>query len=100
MAYKTVARPKSSNTMSLCHNCFMESKHLKKCKDCAGVWYCSRECQKQDWKEHKQVCSKLKVAIKKEKHRRKNLIKADPNEKVSKKAKQKISWVLNFLHLN
>jgi hypothetical protein len=29
----------------------------KKCAACKDVSYCSKECQKFDWKEHKEVCS-------------------------------------------
>lgn len=35
-----------------------EAKTLK-CGGCSQVHYCSRECQKQDWKEHKLVCKSL-----------------------------------------
>ena len=28
----------------------------KKCGNCKDVSYCSRECQKTDWKEHKEAC--------------------------------------------
>ena len=30
----------------------------KKCANCETVKYCSRECQRQDWKEHKKVCGR------------------------------------------
>ena len=29
-----------------------------KCSKCSKVWYCSREHQKQDWKNHKKDCCK------------------------------------------
>jgi len=29
---------------------------LKKCKSCKAVYYCSIECQKKDWKNHKVNC--------------------------------------------
>ena len=31
---------------------------FKKCGQCKCQRYCSRECQKSDWKEHKKVCGK------------------------------------------
>lgn len=31
---------------------------LKRCARCAGSFYCSRECQLADWKQHKKVCGK------------------------------------------
>ena len=37
---------------------------LKKCVNCKCVRYCSRKCQKIDWKNHKEICSIL-TSIKK-----------------------------------
>ena len=35
------------------------------CSRCKTVWYCSRECQVQHWKQHKKVCKKkVKVDVK------------------------------------
>ena len=31
---------------------------LKICTGCRGVWYCSRECQREHWAAHKHACSK------------------------------------------
>ncbi|KAJ6445638.1 Zinc finger, MYND-type [Purpureocillium lavendulum] len=31
---------------------------LKKCAKCSATPYCSRECQKADWKAHKKICGK------------------------------------------
>lgn len=44
-----------------CNTCTMpstEAHPLKRCAKCKTQWYCSRECQKIDWKDHKQICSK------------------------------------------
>jgi splicing suppressor protein 51 len=35
---------------------------LKKCAKCKTADYCSRECQKADWKAHKKVCSQLSAS--------------------------------------
>lgn len=31
---------------------------LKKCAKCEKVWYCSKECQKNEWTQHKHKCKK------------------------------------------
>ena len=36
-----------------------DGKKLKNCAKCKGIMYCSRECQKQDWKHHKKDCARL-----------------------------------------
>jgi hypothetical protein len=33
-----------------------EEKKLKTCGKCKRVAYCSKECQKEDWKDHKKNC--------------------------------------------
>ena len=42
-----------------CAYCKRKSaKGFKKCSACMEVYYCSRKCQKSDWKTHKKVCCK------------------------------------------
>ena len=41
-----------------CANCKKFGFKFKKCSACQSVYYCSRECQKSDWKKHKKVCKK------------------------------------------
>ena len=35
-------------------------ENLKYCGKCQSVWYCNREHQKSDWKDHKKICKILK----------------------------------------
>uniref|UniRef100_UPI00358ECA1D putative protein MSS51 homolog, mitochondrial n=1 Tax=Myxine glutinosa TaxID=7769 RepID=UPI00358ECA1D len=37
-------------------------KTLLRCKRCQNVYYCSRECQRNNWSTHKKFCKKLKWA--------------------------------------
>lgn len=42
-----------------CESCKInKSVHIRvyKCAECEQVHYCSRECQKNDWKQHKSKC--------------------------------------------
>ena len=45
-----------------CSSCGRKSVKLKKCGACSKAWYCSQECQRSDWKEHKKVCKPLNEA--------------------------------------
>ncbi|KAI1277355.1 putative MYND domain protein [Xylaria sp. FL0933] len=41
-----------------CNNCKKASSGLKRCAKCSTTLYCSRDCQKADWKTHKKICGK------------------------------------------
>ncbi|KAI0436916.1 putative MYND domain protein [Xylaria telfairii] len=41
-----------------CNTCQKASTELKRCAKCSTTLYCSRNCQKADWKTHKKICGK------------------------------------------
>ncbi|KAJ2996686.1 hypothetical protein NUW58_g716 [Xylaria curta] len=41
-----------------CNSCKKASSELKRCAKCSTTLYCSRDCQKTDWKMHKKICGK------------------------------------------
>ena len=54
-----VIRQADRARMKLFHTCgFCKTggREFKKCSVCKKVRYCSRECQKDDWKKHKPIC--------------------------------------------
>jgi tetratricopeptide (TPR) repeat protein len=46
--------------MSQCARPYCEKIARSRCSDCHRDRYCSGECQKSDWKDHKLICSTLK----------------------------------------
>lgn len=43
-----------------CHSCFTKHSKLLRCGRCRKFWYCSKECQRNDWKEHhKEECASM-----------------------------------------
>lgn len=56
---------KLAEKKSKCFHCgtsqAKNGKALLKCSRCKFSQYCSSECQKADWKEHKRICGQLKV---------------------------------------
>ena len=51
---------KAQPRMGRCQNCdkSMEYKALKKCRRCKLAQYCDRDCQLEDWSEHKSYCNR------------------------------------------
>jgi hypothetical protein len=50
-----------TTSCQLCEKGKAEGVKLSFCNACRSMSYCSRECQKADWKAHKVICMQLKV---------------------------------------
>lgn len=60
------------NTVKVCSVCSGTLLTVQKCGKCLSTFYCSRNCQLADWKNHKHICdipttpiAKLEMVIKK-----------------------------------
>lgn len=60
----------------MCVVCSKSNCNLQKCGNCKATHYCSRECQKSDWKSHKAICKDLCNSIVKS---------SDPTKKIFRK---------------
>ncbi|KAJ7193918.1 hypothetical protein GGX14DRAFT_405079 [Mycena pura] len=52
-------KAKRPEKVDLCQQCAKpppDGTDLKKCSQCQSVFYCSKECQREDWKCHKKAC--------------------------------------------
>lgn len=62
LAAAAAPREGAPTVNQLCRNCNKNESDIdgkmKQCANCGNAWYCSRECQKIDWKKHKLVCTK------------------------------------------
>ena len=48
---------------SHCNFCGEKVTNLKKCGACGRSWYCSQDCQRKDWKEHKKACKVTRETV-------------------------------------
>lgn len=44
-----------------CRECNLYSSELKRCQKCKNCWYCSRDCQRSAWKNHRLECKAVAV---------------------------------------
>lgn len=51
---------KDVNVNHCCFNDKCNKEATKRCSVCQEAWYCSTECQKSNWKEHKTNCHPIK----------------------------------------
>ncbi len=74
--------PCSIRTLRTCRNCNKGScskdfqKSLMQCGRCKQAYYCSKECQKKDWKKHKLICQEVDKAVQKESHAKRNCMES------------------------
>ncbi|XP_074600913.1 uncharacterized protein LOC141854941 isoform X2 [Brevipalpus obovatus] len=55
--YPIVHKINLKEKMRRCNYCFIESSSLRKCSACKFIWYCSVDCQANDWKYiHRAEC--------------------------------------------
>ena len=60
MCVLTTKQIQKMNTPTCCKYCKEECKQrLKSCGACRKVFYCNTDCQRADWKVHKESCDKL-----------------------------------------
>lgn len=50
---------KASGLTTFCKNCFSSVAGLLKCSRCQNAAYCSKACQKLNWKRHKPHCTRI-----------------------------------------
>jgi len=50
--------PKTGLSYPPCNTCSTMKVKTKRCGGCVLVSYCSKKCQKKDWKTHKAICKK------------------------------------------
>lgn len=55
----TTIHCRSEGAEKKCRKCESEKGKMRLCKGCLMVGYCTPECQRADWNEHKEKCKRL-----------------------------------------
>jgi hypothetical protein len=50
------------HNLLICHSCHRRAESL--CTGCKGVYYCTKACQRKDWKTHKSKCQEIAKILK------------------------------------
>ena len=56
-------RVKPINMRVVCSSCWKDDKNCQSCSRCGTVYYCSKECQRSDWKKHKANCGEQNSSL-------------------------------------
>jgi len=52
-----IIKSSRSAAQVMCSTCFTARPKLQTCQRCKSVWYCSKECQRKHWPQHKTYCT-------------------------------------------
>ena len=59
-SFGLLPRPSEANLGKICFHCGTSEedvgRKIMSCSRCKSIYYCSRQCQKDDWKRHKKEC--------------------------------------------
>ncbi|XP_076435618.1 uncharacterized protein LOC143275422 [Babylonia areolata] len=79
-----------------CQKCGIQRLEMKKCGSCQQVTYCSRDCQRADWKTHRDTCRKTpaedaETTERKELARPRRQSDGEPEEAVTTRAESAVA---------